>query len=118
MAKIYDLSNFFNFITDKYRKMKLKLYKKKKVKKETTSHTRQYHAKFRIVIMDDINPQTSEIFNTIVPARAAFFAKIMLERNIKDKVYLEFDSLEELTAEEYGIFLESQNDYTKQLCIN
>ena len=113
MPKIYDFGETFDFVTDYFRKLKLKMYKKKKVKKSTTRHTRHYHIKYRIVVEDDHNPQTSEIYETVVPARAVFFAKILLTRSVKAKIALEFDSFEELSDEEYEHHLDSKAEYVK-----
>jgi hypothetical protein len=115
MSKTYELSDMFNFITDRYRKIKLKLYKKKKVKASTTSYMRTYHVRYRISIDDEHNPQTSDQYETLVPARAAFFAKIMLERSIKEKVYIEVDSIDEMSDEEHDEFLKSQQAHLDTL---
>jgi hypothetical protein len=115
MPTFYDFTTkTLDFIADYYRKVKLKLYKKKKIKKSTTAIPKQYHIKYQICIDDINNPQCSEIYETVVPARAMFYAKILLERTIKNKMFIKFDSSTELSDEEYLLYLDSINEYAEK----
>lgn len=114
--KVYTLTP--KFITDlqKYiRKVKLKWYKKQKVKQYKTSHKRYYHMSFKIHVDDELNHQESDIsYEMVVPAQAAFFAKILLEDSIKKKIRVEVMDWDEMTEEEHEEFMQSQQEYYLQ----
>lgn len=93
-----------------FRKIKLKLYKKKKVRKDSTPFVRNYGIGYKIHIDDEENPVEIGDFVTIVPARAAYFAKLLLERNIKRKVYIEVNYIDEIEeGVDYVEFLKAKN---------
>ena len=66
---------------------------------------------------DENNPQVSDIaYEIVIPARAAYFAKIQLEREIKNKIQVEILNWEEITEEEHQEYLKSQEEFEhKQL---
>lgn len=98
-----------------FRKLKIKWYKKKKVNDSKTSHLRYYHMRFQIHLDDEINPQiTDKTYEMVIPAQAAFFAKILLEKSIKRKINVDVVDWEEMTEEEHEEFLHSQLQYQKQ----
>lgn len=111
--KVYELRwPFVSAIQSWIRKLRLKLYKKKKIKESKTEHQRFYHMKFKINVSDEINPQeTGTVYEMVVPARAAFFAKMLLERSIKKKIEIKVIDWEELDSEEHDNYLESQNQF-------
>jgi len=117
--KIYSLSDlkpkFIIKLQDAFRKFRLKIYKNKKVKESKTPHQRHFYMKFRLNIDDDTNPQVGESeYEIIVPARAAFFAKMGLERNIIKKIRVEIIDWEELTDEEHEDFNNSRDEHIKK----
>jgi hypothetical protein len=104
---------FITNLQDYFRKIKLGWYKKKKVNESKTSHKRYYHMKFKIHVDDELNPQESDInYEMVVPARAAFFAKILLERSIKEKIFINVVDWEEMTDEEHEELVKSRDDYS------
>jgi hypothetical protein len=114
--KVYSLSDlkpkFFIKIEDFFRKQKLKLYKNKKIKEAKTEHERMYHIKFNIKIEDDHNPQTQDVeYEMVVPARASYFAKKMLEKTIKHRIYVNVIDIEEMTDEEIEEFEKSKEEH-------
>lgn len=112
-GKTYTLKpKFITDIQNYFRKIKLGWYKKKKVNESKTAHQRMYHMNFKIHIADELNPQVSDFtYEMVVPARAAFFAKIMLERSIKEKVFVEFTNVEEMTEEEHIEFSKTKEKF-------
>lgn len=114
--KVYSLSDlkpkFFIKIEDFLRKQKLKLYKNRKVKEAKTEHERMYHIKFNIKIDDDHNPQNHDVeYEMVVPARASYFAKKMLEKTIKHRVCVNVIDIEEMTDEEIEEFEKSKEEH-------
>ena len=113
--RIYTLKpKFISNLQDYFRKIKLVLYKKKKVNKSKTLHTRFYHMKFKINVVDELNPQSSDLeYEMVVPAKAIFFAKILLERNIKEKISIDIVDWEEMTDDEHDEYAASKEEYIK-----
>jgi hypothetical protein len=113
--KIYELRMpFVRPIKFWFRKLKLKLYKKRKIKESKTLHQRYYHMKFRINVSDEANPQEQgPIYEMVVPARGAFFDKLLLARSVKEKIYVQVEDWEEITDEEHSTFVETQQEYMK-----
>ena len=114
--KVYSMSDFKpKFIIDLqnyFRKIKLGWYKKKKVNESKTQHKRYYHMKFKIHIDDELNPQESNVtYEMVVPARAAFFAKMLLERSVKEKLSVSVVDWDEMTDEEHDELLQSKKEY-------
>jgi hypothetical protein len=114
--KVYSLSDlkpkFVIKIEDFFRKQKLKLYKNKKIKEAKTEHERMYHIKFNIKIEDDHNPQIHDVeYEMVVPARASYFAKKMLEKTIKRRVYVNIVDIEEMSDEEIEEFESSREEF-------
>ena len=103
---------FITALQDYFRKIKLGWYKKKKVNKSKTSHKRFYHMKFKIIVDDYLNPQESHVtYEMVVPARAVFFAKILLERSVKEKITVNVVDWEEMTEQEHSDFLTHKEEY-------
>lgn len=103
---------FITNIQDYFRKLKLKRYKKRKVKQSKTPHQRNFYMKFRLNIDDDVNPQIgARQYTIVVPAKAAFFAKLGLERSIIKKIKVEVLDWEEITDEENNIYNESKKEF-------
>lgn len=95
-----------------FRKWKLKLYKKKKVRKEKTSKDRIYFVKFSMRITDQINPQKiTKKYQMMVPAKAAFFAKRKAIRSIVEKLDFDFLDCEQVTDEGLESFENSREKY-------
>ena len=87
---------------DWFRKLKLKRYKKKKVKKQKTFTDRHYAVKFKVKINDENHPYTiNKNFDMVVPAKAAYFAKRKVLGCIMDKIRIEFADVEKITYEEW-----------------
>jgi hypothetical protein len=103
--------NFFK----KIRRLKVKLYKRRKIKESKTNFHRNYHITFNIVINDEFNPQKIEKkFSMIVPGKAAYFAKRNLKECMIEKIDFNFIEIEELTDEQYDSFIESmENELNK-----
>lgn len=117
---IYTLADlkpkFITGLQNYFRKVKLKWYKKKKVNQSKTSHNRLYHMKFKVHIEDDINPQLGKTtYEMVVPATAVFFAKILLERSVKNKIEIEVVDWEEMDDEDIDKFEESKQEYQEKL---
>ena len=111
--KIYTLKpRFITNIQERFRIFKLKRYKKKKVNEEKTSYERFYHMKFNIRIADDYNSQViASDYEMIVPSAAMFFAKLSLEKDIKDKITVDVVECNEMTAEEHEEYLETKKEF-------
>lgn len=111
--KVWTLTpKFITSLRKYFRDLKLKRYKKKKIKESKTPYQRYYIVKFKIKVVDDFNPQESDlIYEMIVPAHGAFFAKRMVEADIKKKVEVDFSDCEEMSDEEYEVFLKTREDY-------
>ncbi len=105
------LINFF----ERFRKWKLGMYKKKKVRQEKTKHDRTYFVKFVIKIEDPINPQLGFKEHTMmIPAKAAFFAKIKARRAMMEKIDFYFSECELVSDEELEYFEKSRDNYIKK----
>jgi len=111
--KVYTLKpQFITDLQNYFRKIKLSQYKKKKVNESKTPHQRFYHMKFKINVVDDFNPQGSEtVYEMVVPARAAFFAKTFLERSIKEKITVDVVEWDEMSDEEHQHYKESKEEF-------
>lgn len=105
------LSKIYRF----FRKMRLRLYKNKKVNRSKTKHDRIYYLKFLIHLNDPQNPQVSETeYQMMIPAKAAFFAKGKLEDVIIEKLRVQVNSIEEVSEDDYQEFLDSEREYAKK----
>lgn len=103
---------FITSLKKYFRDLRLKRYKKKKIKESKTPYQRYYIVKFKIKIADDYNPQESDLtYEMIVSANAAFFAKRMVENDIKRKLEIDFSDCEEMSDEEYESFLRTRNEH-------
>ena len=111
--KVYTLKpKFISDIQAYFRKLRLKRYKRMKIKDAKTKHLRNYHLSFKIHVRDENNSQVSDIaYEMVVPARAAYFAKLQIEKEIKNKIYIEILNWEEITEEEHQAYLKSQEEY-------
>ncbi len=119
MGKIYKLE-FWEIWKEKidsfFRKQKLKIYKKNKIKESKTRYYRMYHIKFNIKIEDPYNPQLSDVvYEMVVPGQAAYFAKKNLEESIREKIIVQVNEIEELNDYEYEKFKQSEYEYSKNL---
>jgi hypothetical protein len=114
--KVYTLTpKFIKNLRGYFRKLKLRWYKKKKVNESKTPHQRYYYMNFKIHVQDELNPQVSDLnYSMVVPAKAAYFAKLKLEQAIKEKLRVEVVDWEEMTEEEHSEYLQSQEDYEKE----
>lgn len=114
--KVYTLTpKFITKIGKWIRKVRLGIYKKQKVNQSKTPHKRMYHMTFKIHLTDEVNPQVSSVdYQMVVPARAAFFAKISLEEVVKEKIAVEVVKWEEMTEEEHEEFLSSKEKFIKE----
>lgn len=110
---IYTLKpKIITVVQEYFHKLKLKIYKKQKIKESKTSHKRSYIVKFKIHIDDIHNPQASDMeYEMLVPAQAAFFAKRMAETDIQRKLRIEFTDCEEMEDEVLESFLETKENY-------
>lgn len=111
--KVWTLTpRFITSLKQYFRNLKLKRYKKKKIKESKTPYQRFYMVKFKIKVVDELNPQESDlIYEMVVPANAAFFAKRMVTADIKRKVEIDFSDCEEMSDEEYDEFIKAREDY-------
>lgn len=111
--KVYTLTpKFVKNLRSYFRKLKLGWYKKRKVNESKTPHQRYYHMTFKIHVQDEFNPQVSNVnYEMVIPAKAAFFAKLKLDEAIKEKLKIEVVEWEQLTEEEHSEYLQSQEEY-------
>lgn len=112
MKKGFKPPKFLIRFFERFRKWKLGMYKKKKVRQEKTKHDRTYFVRFKIKIEDPINPQES--FNEctmMVPAKAAFFAKIKARRAMMEKIDFYFSECELVSDEQLEYFEKSRDKY-------
>ena len=101
---------------DLFRKWKLGKYKKKKVRQEKTKEDKAYFVKFIVKIEDPINPQEShKEYQMLIPAKAAFFAKIKAKQAIIKKIELEFVDCDLMSDEEYENFENSKDKYIQDI---
>ena len=100
--KVYTLKpKFITWLQNYFYIVKLKRYKKKKIKESKTPYQRYYHLKFKVRLDDIHNTQDGNLeCEMLVPAQAAFFAKRLAEKDVRRKVVLDFLECEELSDEE------------------
>lgn len=115
--KVYTLKPaFITRLQEYFYKLKLKRYKKNKIKESKTPHKRLYNVKFRLKLTDEVNTEVLEHeYEMIVSAHAAFFAKRMVNNDIKRKIEADFIDCEELTDEEYSDYLETKEEHVNSL---
>lgn len=113
---VYTLKpKFINQFQDWIRKTRLANYKRKKIKDSKTQYDRQYFLKFKIKISDEHNCQISDDeYEMVVPAKAAFFSKLKLEKKIKEKVEVQIIDVEEISDEDYENYINSKNSFIEQ----
>lgn len=118
MTIYYDFTKPPKFVLrvfDYFRKLKLKKYKKKKIRQEITEWNKDYFVKFKIKINDPINPQISNFeYEMVVPAKAAFFAKKKVVSSIMNSVEVDFITCELMTDEEFKHYKESETEYLEE----
>lgn len=111
--KVYSLTP--KVITDLiayYRKIKLKRYKHKKIKQDKTAFNRNYYIKFKVKLNDEINSQISDFeYNMVIPAKAIYFAKLFLERDIKNKISVDITDWEEISDDDLETFNKTREVY-------
>ncbi len=114
--KVYTLKpKFITWLQNYFYIVKLKRYKKKKIKESKTPHQRYYHLRFKVRLDDIHNTQDGNLeCDMLVPAQAAFFAKRLAEKDIKRKVVLDFLECEELSDEELAAYFETKEEYIKK----
>jgi hypothetical protein len=115
--KVYTLKpRFITSIQKYFKNLKLKRYKKKKIKESKTPHKRFYMVKFKIHVDDNHNPQVSDMeYEMLIPAQAAFFAKRMVETDVQRKLRIEFMDCEEIEGEEeLDYYLVSKEKYVNK----
>lgn len=115
-GKVYSLKpKFITNLQNYIRKVRLGLYKKKKVNESKTEFVKFYHMKFKIHIDDDINPQVSNfVYEMVVPAKAPFFAKALLERSIQKKLYIDVLNWDEMSDEELDQLMDSKKEFVDE----
>ncbi len=85
-----------------FKKLRLRLYKWTKVRETKTRTDRYYYIDFKIKVNDSINPhEFDRVFNMVVPARATFFAKRKLKKEIAKKIDVSLVDINKLTYEEW-----------------
>lgn len=116
LNRVYTLKpKFITNIQKYFRNLKLKRYKKKKIKESKTTHQRYYMVKFKIHVDDNHNPQVSDLeYEMMVPAQAAFFAKRSVETDIQRKLRIEFTDCEEIEDEQLDNFLDSKEKFIQK----
>lgn len=101
---------FLNSLFSKIRKVKLNLYKNRKVLKDRTFNRRLYHFSFTLTIDDSINPQEgTRVISMAVPANSLFEAKNLLEKSVKSKVKINIKSTNELGKDDMIYYNRSKN---------
>lgn len=104
------------WLSNRLRKSRLVRYKKKKVISSMTLQKKNYFVTFTINIDDEINPQEGEkVYEMVVPARAAFYARLKAKDAIKRKISLGFKKSESMTDEEVEEFIKSREEYQKDI---
>lgn len=85
-----------------FKKLKLKLYKSRKIEEDKTPNNHYYYIDFKVKVNDSINSHEFEkIFNMVVPAKATFFAKRKLRKTIMRKIDVSFVDINKLSHEEW-----------------
>lgn len=97
-----------------FRKLKLRFYKKKKVREQKTFFNNEYVVYFKVKVKDQNNPHTfDKTFNMVVPAKAAFFAKRKVKQAMLKKIEIECLDVDKLTEDEVRDFYrERENSKT------
>ena len=113
--RVYSLTpKFITDIVAYYRKIRLKRYKQKKIKAAKTPFDRNFFIRFKIKLDDEVNSQISDlVYEMVIPAKATYFAKLYLERDIKRKISVEVVDVEELSDEEYEELMFTREEYIK-----
>lgn len=82
--------------------LRLKIYKRRKIKEDKTVTNRHYYVNFKIKINDEAHPHEFDSeFNMVIPAKATFFAKKKLKASILKKIDITFLDINKLTYEEW-----------------
>jgi len=101
-----------DIIREKIRKFRVNRYKKKKVISSITLQKKYYLVKFSVKLEDNINPQEMEReYEMLVPARAAFYARLKAKASIKKKIDLDFKKCHHMSEEELQEFNNSKQKY-------
>lgn len=110
------INSLLTRISDYFRKLKIKWYKRRKVQKERSIKQRYYFVKFTMRIDDPVNPQRFiKEYEMVVPARAAFFAKRGLESAMRRKLQFDFVECDRMSDEQVDdFFLSGQKYYTQK----
>lgn len=113
--RVYSLTpKFITDIVAYYRKIRLKRYKQKKIKAAKTPFDRNFFIRFKIKLDDEVNSQISDlVYEMVIPAKATYFAKLYLERDIKRKISVEVVDVEELSDEEHEELMVTREEYIK-----
>jgi hypothetical protein len=101
--KFYDLTVPPKFIRDIYsyfRALRIKFYKRKKIRRAKTPFEKDYYISFKIGIDDVNNPTELQDFNIVIPAKAAFFAKKKLEKHILNNIVVEVLTVNEIEEDD------------------
>ena len=79
------------FLTSLVNKIRVKRYKKKKVKESKSPFDIDYNIKFKIILNDNSGNHVfdSTYFDIVIPAKGAFFARKKLENHIKENINIE-----------------------------
>jgi hypothetical protein len=84
------------------KKLRLKLYKSRKIREDKTPTDRYYYVDFKVKIIDSVNPhEFDRVFNMVVPAKATFFAKRKLRKAIMRKIDVSLVDINRMTYEEW-----------------
>lgn len=96
-----------------FKTWRLKRYKRKKVRAEMTLLDKQYMIQFKIMLDDQVNPQQlgDKVYEMVVPAKAAYFAKRKLKSAIQLKIQTEVVDLDVMTSEELAEFKKSRKAF-------
>lgn len=86
-----------------FKKFRLKLYKKKKVKKSRTKEERNYKLNFDIIIQDKNDNLKYDNVEIEIPARSLFDAKNKLKDHLKRKLSFDLRWVEVLDDDEEEI---------------
>jgi hypothetical protein len=85
-----------------FKKLKLKLYKNRKIREDKTPTDRYYYVDFKVKVTDSVNPyEFDRVFNMVVPAKATFFAKRKLKKAIMRKIDVSLVNINRMTYEEW-----------------
>lgn len=96
------------------RRLRIQRYKQKKIQEAKTAFDRNYHLKFKVHLNDTINPQvTDHEYDMIIPAKAAYFAKLKLEQDIRKKITIEITGWNEIADDEYEKHLITKKRFIK-----